>query len=268
MPKGQLVSKQVSALVGHFLSEDEKMTGKELKFAVEEQIKGIDYTLRTYQKIKEKLKPVLAEMKASGIDRLWTIGACIKEDILVDVVVPIQRQLLSYGRFLTIRRARWYSKLHAVFSPLLEKAYPGQPDRNQIRLYQIASYYTRMEQIAEISGEAYPDTRALDTTYIINQDFSFKTSFRMWEGLYLQIPESKVMDEKASALKAEQNLSKEMTERQARLLNEFVKLEADGDSEKAGALVEKNPDIQPFVEKWMAFSLRRDIQISREKDGE
>lgn len=226
---------------------------------------------RAIYKILERNKD---KILPSDLDNPWSLGSCLKYDISVDAVLPIQRQLLPYGRFLTIRRARWYSKLHAVLSPLLEKAYPQQPSQNQIRLHQIASFYTRTEQIAEINGEAYPDTRALDNTFICNQDFSFKTSLRMWKGLYSQIPEksSKVTDKKASALKAEQILGEQMTESQARLLNKFTKLlcayEADDDLEKAITLVKANPDIQPLAERWMALSLRRDIRISREKDGE
>jgi len=228
-------------------------------------------SLRSYEEILKFIRKKFQEK--NPLDNPWSLGDCLKYDILVDVVIPIQQQLLPYGRFLTIRRARWYSKLHAVLSPLLEKAYPQQPSQNQLRLYQIASYYTRMEQIAEISGKAYLDTRALDNTFFYNQDFSFKTSRRMWEGLYRQIPEKPKVTEKASALKAEQILNKEMTENEARLLNKFIKLqcayEADeGNLEKADIFVEENPDVQPLAEKWMALTLQRDIKIGGERDGE
>lgn len=209
----------------------------------------------------------------SDLDTPWSLGSCLKYDISVDVVAPIQRQLLTFGRFLTIRRARWYSKLHAVLFPLLEKAYPKQVNQNQIRLHQISSFYTRMEQIAEIDGEVYPDTRALDNTFIFDQDFSIRTILRMWKGLYRQIPKklSKLTDDKASALKAEQVLGGQITKSEARLLSKFIKLlcayEDDDYLEKAIIFVEENPDIQPSVEKWMALSLRRDIRISSEKDG-
>lgn len=270
--KRKIVNKLVEAQVADALLDNPDYTAPELKKVVDKGLKqkGYNYrfTERTYLNIKKMLLPGL---RPGPEDSPWSVGCCIKEDISPDVVLPIQQQLLHYdGRFLTIRRARWYSKLYPLLFPLLEKAYPGQPSQNQLRLHQIASFYTRMEQIAEISGEVYPDTRALDNTFFLNQDFSFGTSCRMWQGLYRQIPEkpSKVTDKKASELKAEQILGEEMTDGEVRLLNKFINLMADGDTEKAIIFVEENPGIQSLAEKWMALSLRRDIRISREKEGE
>ncbi|MCK4826696.1 hypothetical protein KA005_63755 [bacterium] len=214
---------------------------------------------------KDKIQP-------SDLDNPWSLGSCRNNDISPDVIIPIQQQLLHYGRFLTIRRACWYSLLHPILFPLLEKAYPEQENQIQVELFQIASYYTRMEQLAEIKGEPL-DTRDLDETFIFNQDFSLKTSLRVWNSLYRHIPQrpSKVMREKASTLTPENILGEEMSESEARLLNKFIKSLCaydtdEGDLEKAISIAEKNPEIQPFVKKWMAFSLRRDIKISK-KDG-
>lgn len=211
---------------------------------------------------KEKTLP-------NDLDNPWSLGSCLEYDISAGIVIPIQRQLLQYSRFLTIRRARWYSVLQPVLLPLIDEAYPEQESDNQWLLFQIASFYTRVEQITEINGEDYPDTQALDNAFIFNQGFSTETIIRMWESLYRQIPEkpSKVTAEKASALKAEQVLAEEMTKDEGRLLNEFIELEAAGDLEKAITLQKANPDIQPFVKKWMALGLRRDIKIGK-KEGE
>ncbi len=210
----------------------------------------------------------------SDLDTPWSLGSCLKYDISADAVIPIQRQLLPYeGRFLTIRRTRWYSILHPVIFPLLEKEYPEQLDENQWRLYQIASYYTRAEQIAEIRGEDYPDTQFLDNKFIFEQDFSFKTNYRLWNHMYKQIPEKPAkVTPLASGLNAEQILAKQITADEARLLNEFINMQCDyeaddEDLEKAIILVEENPGIQPVAEKWMALNLRRDIRIIK-KEGE
>jgi len=222
-------------------------------------------SLRSYE---EALKVVRKKFQEKNpLDEPWTIGCCLKYDISPSVVIPIQSHLLQYGRFLTIRRARWYSMLHTILSPLLEKAYPGQLDRALWRFYQIASYYTRIEQVAEINGEDYPNTQLLDNTFILDQDFSPETFSRISNNLYYQGPEkpTKLADQKASAQKAEQVLAGEMTKSEAKLLNEFIELDAT-DLEKAITLQKANPDIQPFIDKWRALSLRRDIKISK-KDG-
>jgi hypothetical protein len=208
----------------------------------------------------------------SDLDSPWSLGSCLKYGISPEVVIFIQQQLLRYpGRFLTIRRARWYSKLHPLLFPLLEKAYPEQASQNQIRLFQIASFNTRMEQISEINGEDYPDTRALDNTFIFTQDFSHETIKRIWNELYRNIKRtpSKVMREKTSELKIEQVIGGELTKDEAKLFDKYLELDADeSNPEKAINFVKDHPEIQPFVEKWMAFSLRRDIRISSQKEGE
>ena len=276
MKKKKIANGIVESEVADALLDNPKYTAGELKRIVEKELKrrGYNYrfTERTYLNIKNRLLPNLGE---KPMDRPWTIGCCIKYDISPDVIVPHQQQLLTLNRFLTIRRARWYSKLHPVIFPLLEKAYPQQPSQNQLRLHQISSFYTRMEQIAEISGEDYPDTRVLDDMFIFNQDFSFRISLRIWQGLYRQVSERpyKLTDQKASTLKAEQILTKEITEGEAKLLNKFIKLLCayktdESNLGKALMLVEDNPNIQPLVEKWMALSLRRDIRPGEEEEGE
>lgn len=223
-------------------------------------------SLRSYE---EALKYVRQLFRVKNpLDAPWAIGCCIKYGISPDVVIPFQRQWLSYGRFLTIRRARLYSMLHPILCPLLEKAFPGQSDRNQIRLYQIASFYTRMEQIAEMNGEDYPDTRELDERFIFNQDFSPEAFSLIFANLYYQSGKSsKAKGERPSALKAEQILAGEMTDGEVELLNEYIEFFSTGDFEKANTFYKSNPNIQPFIEKWRVLNLRRDITISK-KEGE
>ena len=252
-----------NALYAELQRKNESESYKMLMHKVDNLVPG----LSTVQKCLKKNKANWP--KPSPLDNPWSLGSCLGKDISVDVIVPIQQQLLNYGRYLTIRRARWYSMLHPVLFPLLEKAYPGQLDQNQIRLHQIASFYTRIEQIAEISRETYLDTRVLDNTFIFNQDFSPETSIRLWMDLYLHIPAlpSKVTDSPPPGEKAEQILGKNVAAEDVKLLNEFIEnmnaYEAGvGDLEKAISLVHENPNIQPLVEKWMALSLRRDIKIS------
>jgi hypothetical protein len=68
-------------------------------------------------------------------------------------------------------------------------------------------------------------------------------------------------------------LAQEATPEEINKLNTFVELVHShaldkSDLQKVLVFVENNQDIQPLIEKWLAFSLRRDIQIGDEKDGE
>ena len=138
MKKSKNVPQDVKDEVAQYLIDHPKATGRVLKKEVEKSFKrkmgrSFKYTERTYQNIKNKMDSTSREL-----DNPWSLGSClkdgIKDDIAADTVLPIQQQLLPYGLFLTIRRARWYSLLHPLLLPLLEKAYPGQTSQNQIRL--------------------------------------------------------------------------------------------------------------------------------------
>jgi len=247
--------------------EDENISRKDLALILENRYGDKTPSLDTLERMISQAR----NHPPSSLDNPWSLGSCLEKGISADVIVPIQRQCLHYGRFLTTRRARWYSVLHPVLFPLLERAYPEQEEENQIRLLQIASFYTHAEQIAKSKKECYPDTRGLDNTFIFSQDISFSASLREWGELYLRMPEKpakvKVPEFFVSRLKAEEILAKEVGAGEGKLLNKFIGLVCDGDLEKAIALVEKRPGLQPLAEKWLALSLRRDIRITR-KDGE
>jgi len=229
---------------------------------INDEVKELFPSLGLVQGYVTKLSK--AKESLPELDNTWSLGSCLEYDIALDVVMPLQRQLLPCGRFLTIRRARWYSKLYPALSPLLDKYYPGQVSQNQLRLMQIASFYTRAEQIAEINGKAYPDTRTLDNVFIFNQDVSFETTLRAWLEGYLGA------SEKPTPLVEDVSIERilgKTTDAEIKLLNKFIGLLAsydagEADIEKLLAFTKDNPNMQPLIEKWLVLSLRRDIQIS------
>ncbi|MFC1907213.1 hypothetical protein ACFLW8_03910 [Chloroflexota bacterium] len=212
-----------------------------------------------------KLRKEINEIPPSKLDAPWSLGSCLEEDISAEVVIPIQHFLSTYGRHLTIRRARWYSMLHPLLLPVLEKSNPGQPKQNLLRLFQISSYYTRLEQIAITKGEPYPDTRYLDDIFLFRQDFSFVTNLRVWEAIYMRTPPERAK-ELPSPGKIEHLLSESITEHEAGLLNKFIDLLCIQDNlSEAIRLAEENPEIQPLVEEWLPLGLRRDISKKKKK---
>jgi len=238
---------------------DNRLTAK----AIREKLVGLHPNSKSIPKERAIYK-ILERNKdktiSSELDNRWSAGSCLKYGISLEIVLSIHRLLLQSNRFLTIRRARWYSALHPILFPLLEATYPGQLEENQIRLFQISSYYSRAEQITEIDGDDTPDTSDMDNTFFINQDFSLEASLRIWGGLYSQTPEKPTKADDAKPI--EQILGDELTAREVKLLDKFIELCASDNFEKAAALADKNK-IVSLAERWLALSLRRDIKINK-----
>ena len=96
MKKKKIANGIVEKQVADALLDNPGYTAPELKRVVEKNLKqkGYNYrfTERTYLNIKKRLLPNLG---AKPEDRPWSIGSCIKYDISIDVVMPIQQQLLT-----------------------------------------------------------------------------------------------------------------------------------------------------------------------------
>lgn len=135
--------------------------------------------MRSYE---EALKPIRKSHQVKNIlDAPWGIGASIVYDIPADIIpllIEYRRDIsningrdISDSR-LTIRKARWMSRLYQVAKPLLEKEYPDSPVKQRILLSTLADEYSRRERLAEISGEKMPDTHYLDTLVFVRDDLS------------------------------------------------------------------------------------------------
>jgi hypothetical protein len=185
MPRGAVVSEEVKRLVGSLLNKGEKMTGKELKNAVEDEIKGINYTVRTYQNIKEELRPALIELKKSGLDIPWHIGVLIDypnqfpPETIPDILAvkkwgeehPENIFGLStkpLGTF-TIRQALWVSRLYGITCLWRDALKKGKikeikgvkPFDLDSWLWQWSEAYAQYEILCKLTG-TNPDTSRLD----------------------------------------------------------------------------------------------------------
>lgn len=236
--------------------EDNSLTAKEIKgelARLHPQLKNIPKEGAIYKIIKRNVDRVTS---TSTLDKPWSLGACLEYGIKPEYVLPIQWQLAKYRRYLTIRRARWYSVLHPLLMPVLEREHPRSDEENQMWLFQIAGFYSRAEQVAEIKGDNAPDTRLLDDKFLYHHDISFATIADVFCELYLLLDKPV---KAADTPTAEAVLAEEITPSQGKLLRQFIKLLYDALMEKAVELAEENPSLQAVAQKWMALSLRREI---------
>lgn len=187
-------------------------------------------------------------------DRRWSLGAHIPQGNIVPLI-SLQRQLSKHDRYLTVRRAHWYSVLYPVLSPLLEQAYPDDKEQNELRIMQIASFYCREEQKAKINGEPVLDTTELDNEFLIGCNISFENILHRWVHYFLP---GRVTPTVSTTV-----LNTEDTEP----LSQFTKILMQSGVERAITFVKEHPEAQPVAEKWMVLSTRQDLkQII--KDGE
>ena len=199
------------------------------------------------------VQKVLPEWKKNySPDRPWSLGAYIPQGDIMPLL-SLQRQLAEHGKYLTVRRARWYAILYPAVSSLFEHSYPGDTAQNEFRIMQIASFYCRTEQIAEVNCGIL-DTTELDNIFLIGQAVGFEVVLREWARLFLPGVErpDKVSD----------------TEKSPDLLSQFIKILLQSGADRAFRFVEKTPQVQPLAERWMVLSTRHDITNLFKKEGE
>ncbi len=251
--KRKNVSLIVRDEVANTLISNPQATGRELKRVVEKSLKRkgflFSFTARTYQNIKKEMGKPLADL-----DRRWSIGAYMPQGDIMPLL-SLQRQLIKHDRYLTTRRARWCAILYPALSSLLEQVYPDDTAQNELRLMQIASFYCRKEQIAEVNGRVL-DTSDLDNIFLIGQSVGFEDIVREWVNLFL--PGVEKLDDLTLTPDADGNTE---------LLLQFANTLIRSGVEQAIAFVKKHPEVQPLAEKWMVLSTRQDI-INLKKDGE
>ena len=249
--KRNKVNPIVRVEVANVLVVNREATGQELKRMVEKSLKRkgflFSYTVRTYQNIKNQLGAPLR-----GFDKPWSLGTYVP---LADIapLISLQRQLFADGLYLTTRRARWYAVLYPVLAPIMEQAYPDDTTQNELRIMQIASFYCRKEQIAEVNDVALY-TSKLDSIFLIYQDIIFKAMLLEWFNLFL--PDMEIPD--ILTLNIDENTE---------LLLPFINTLTQSGVEQALLFIEENPKEQPLAERWMALSIRKDIE-GIIKDGE
>lgn len=174
------VNTLVESEVAHCLLENPDYTATELKRRVEKSLKrkGYNYkfTGRTYLNIKKRLLPNLNP--DNPLDQPWSIGACLKYAIpseFIPLLVTVKTLYASRNKrfaedreqirlILTIRKARWFSRLYPAFQPIAEKKYPDGKLPHLGFMMIISDQYAEKERVAELMGRD-PDTTELDTLY-------------------------------------------------------------------------------------------------------
>ena len=122
-----------------------KSTGKELKEQVE-KILDVDFSERTYQNIKDDVKPFVEKVKNGNLEKLWSVGS-LSQYSGTPVITPesVQRilKVQSIATYpVTIRRARWIAYLDPVI---------GDDDL----LKDISFNYAYAELLADLLGEQF-----------------------------------------------------------------------------------------------------------------
>jgi len=114
----------------------------------------------------------------SELEKPWCIGACTYYNIPTDVIpvlIKIQKLKAEYGneeemsKVLTLREARWISRLYHVAKPLISEL-PDVEENDILWLDFIASSYVQRERVSEQMNEQYPDTTDLDKLYFYSED--------------------------------------------------------------------------------------------------
>jgi hypothetical protein len=199
-----------------------------------------------------------------NIDEPWSLGSFRDRELPPDVIesiVRIQRELKKYSRYLTHRRVLWIVCLHPYLFPVLENTFPNDTAQNEVRLLQIASFYSRLEQLALLKGKSYADTRVLDNAFIFSQDFSFETYVRIWLQVYVRYSDGA---DKLPSKSTSKSVHLPVARDTSKVLNELknlIALTSGGiDNEKKILdLVREYPQVRSNIEQWLAFSLRKEI---------
>jgi hypothetical protein len=153
-PKGKRnTPEEVIHLLRQLLFDNEKLTGKELKSIVEERIKGVNLSVRTYQVLKDNEMSRVKAEKDKRIDVPWSLGT-LKEHPLPPDAIPLVLEALNskaiFGRGPTIRVARWISILYPVI-------------KDKKMLFRLSWYYALHERINSLAGNQDYDTREFDS---------------------------------------------------------------------------------------------------------
>lgn len=200
----------------------------------------------------------------SVLDKPWSLGSSYNLPVEgLKQVISIQKKMLQHGRFLTNRRARWAAILSPMLAPI-----------DDLDLLQIASFYTRLEQLSEINDIPL-DTSDLDATFLINRDMLKASIIQKWVEIYYPRISEEVKKTKKPEVSTKP-IELTLTDNQQVVFARFTELLVQSviDNDKRSELtsfVIKHPEIQEQAVKWLALSTRRDIMgllANKTKDGE
>ena len=221
--KRRRTSAVIDEMAAALLQEDPKYSADYLKEKIEAALKKkhnfSEFTVRTYSNIKKRL--IVNIQSDNPLDYEWSIGAC-KENNIPDCMIP---RLMEYSKLiwelkqwdkqfenlsdkeydsymeshhieypkkfedcsisLTIREARWMSRLSLLVEKLNEKYKNDEIDPEiaviaaNVKfwlLHDVAEEYSDWEKISEALGRKCFDTRELDDK-LFKQEYPTLTNF-------------------------------------------------------------------------------------------
>lgn len=165
MPKGHAVPNAVYGKVYELLLDDDTLSGKELKKAVQDAAKtddalhGLDISERKYQQIKQEKLPEIKKMKAGPLEQPWSVMALpchpIEAQALPIVLRIWEMQLEAHFEIreyepdanppvLTVRQALWISRLYRTVRCETETDLEVMCNRS--------NFFAKLERIFELRG--------------------------------------------------------------------------------------------------------------------
>jgi hypothetical protein len=222
---------------------------------IQDELEEAGYISPTYETMIKKISRARANVDGT-LDGKWSFGSCIKHNIpheYIKDLVQHQNMMLERGDYLTIRRARWLSKLYPVLKGKV----------SDYMLLQIAAFYSRKEQIAEIDGLSFANTLDLDKEFITNPNISFSSTI-VPEFMKVYFPFIRKEEKQKSNIQLEDKIKlifKELPPAKAALIDEFKNLLLSSKTNKdkqadVEAFLKENPELEPEIQQLLLFSTR------------
>jgi len=144
-----------------------------------------------------------------------------------------------------------------------------------LRLWLIASLYTRVEQLSEITGDLEIDTEDLDEVFLINQDVRNETIAEQWLKIFRinMHPDKKNPPKQtfktAETLILDSLFLPEQKKQFKFLVDKILVLEDEKELKDFMTLFQEYLEMQDYLLLWMAESRRHDIadKITKEKNN-
>jgi hypothetical protein len=180
MAQGKKTPEEIERKVRELLLMDEKLTGKELKAAVEKvpAFAKANISLRTYQSMIREELPKILVIKAAAPENPWSLGALATTNEINPEAVPYIMEMQKWaaaGRMsisgepyppVTIRQGRWVSRLLPLY--FLRFGADQRVSGFGISwLWRWSRAYSIDERLYELSGKKEPfNTATLDAALI------------------------------------------------------------------------------------------------------
>jgi hypothetical protein len=189
--RGPKISNEVRRLIiGEAIHDSKNMPRRALAVRLQDLIEKMGEISPT----EDTLAKMISEARnkqPSELDRPWSIGACTQYNIppdIIPILISLQKLKASDGKEgmsgkVTIREAKWVTRLYPVAEPVINKAFTNNDGRLWL-LSLIVSSYVQRERVSEQMNEQYPDTSDLDRLYFASDNLLSDDSLAAWWGTF------------------------------------------------------------------------------------